>query len=81
MTTISQINGMNVTDTGAVRFDEEQTLTDEQKLQARKNISAASEDQVLTAKEQALKNMYNIGVYDKRRRDGYHYEKDGVHLR
>ena len=34
-----------------------QTLTDEQKLQARKNISAAAE-------EQALKNMYNLGAYD-----------------
>ena len=43
--------------TGAVRFDEEQTLTEEQKLQARKNISAAAE-------EQALKNMYNLGAYD-----------------
>ena len=57
MATISQINGMNVTDTGSVRFDEEQTLTDEQKLQARKNISAAAE-------EQALKSMYNLGAYD-----------------
>ena len=34
-----------------------QTLTDEQKLQARKNISAAAE-------EQTLKNMYNLGAYD-----------------
>ncbi len=56
MATISRINGMNVTDTGAVHFTE-QTLTDEQKLQARKNISAAAE-------EQALKNMYNLGAYD-----------------
>ena len=43
-------------DPNAVHFTE-QTLTDEQKLQARKNISAAAE-------EQALKNMYNLGAYD-----------------
>lgn len=43
-------------DPNAVHFTE-QTLTDEQKLQARKNISAAAE-------EQALKNMYNLGAFD-----------------
>ena len=43
-------------DPNAVHFTS-QTLTDEQKLQARKNISAAAE-------EQALKNMYNLGAYD-----------------
>ena len=43
-------------DPNAVHFTA-QTLTDEQRLQARKNISAAAE-------EQALKNMYNLGAYD-----------------
>lgn len=34
-------NTYDVADPGAVRFDEAQTLTEEQKLQARDNIGAA----------------------------------------
>lgn len=34
-------NTYDVTDSGAIRFDESQTLTEEQKLQARDNIGAA----------------------------------------
>ena len=63
LTNYAQIDGTypemtvgSANDPNAVHFTS-QTLTDEQKLQARKNIYAAAE-------EQALKNMYNLGAYD-----------------
>lgn len=47
---------------GHVRFDQAQTLTDEQKTQARTNIGAASQVAVEAAQSKADSNAANIGT-------------------
>lgn len=49
---------------GGVRFDEAQTLTDEQKAQARANVGAVDESELQNSVDEALAEAKESGAFD-----------------